>query len=94
MSGTHDLRTLWLRVVASFRGELEGLREEHRELRLEHDVAELFETHRPAVRQAAIKGIARDEASGNERQYRDAYRQDQDLPRDYPFAHTGEDFGR
>ena len=92
MSGTDDLRTLWLRVVASSRGELERLREEHPELRSEHDVDELCETHWPAARQAAIEGLAREEARGNERLYRAAYRRmDQNFPREYPFAHTGDD---
>ena len=94
MSDTDDLRALWLRVVASSRGELKRLREEHPELGLGQKVDELSETHWPPARQAAIEDLARAEARGNERVYRAAYRRmDRNLPREYPYAHSGEDSG-
>ena len=92
MSGTHDLRTLWLRVVADSRGELERLRQQSPELGLEQDVDELFEANWPAARQAAIEGLAREEARGDNRLYRAAYRRlDRNLPREYPYTHVSED---
>ncbi|MCY4596667.1 MAG: hypothetical protein OXC19_17930 [Bryobacterales bacterium] len=91
MSGRGDLRALWLRVVASSCEELEQLRQGRPEPGLEQDFDELFETHWPAARQAAIEGLAREEANGNQRLYRAAYRRlDRNLPREYPYTHISE----
>ena len=94
MSGADDLRTLWLRVVADSRRELERLRQACPELGLEQDLEELFETHWPAARQAAIESLAREEARGNDRLYRAACRRlDRNLPREYPYRHAAEGSG-
>ena len=86
-----DLRQLWLRVVADSRRELERLREECPVSGLDRDLDKLFAAHWPQARQAAIKGLAREEAGDDERLYRAACRRlDRDLPREYPYAHAGD----
>lgn len=82
-----DLRSLWLRAVAAARREIERLRHERPDCRLERDLDELLAERWPQAREAAIESLAREEAGGSEGRYRSARRRlDRTLPADYPFG--------
>ncbi len=85
-----DLRSLWLRVVADSRREIEQLRSEHPDCRLDRDLDVMLAERWPLARQNAIEGLAREEAGDCESRYRAArHRLERALPEDYPFARRG-----
>ncbi len=90
-----DLRSLWLRAVADSRRQIEQLRDEHPDLRLDRDLDALLAERWPQARQATIESLAREEAGDCETRYRAARRRlESVLPKDYPFARCGRDAGK
>ncbi len=87
-----ELRSLWLRAIADSRRELERLKEDQPGIDPESGLDSLFAAGWPKAREAAIEGLAREEAGDDERLYRDVRRRlDRDLPREYPYARHDED---
>lgn len=87
-----DLRSLWLRAVADSRRELERSRKDQPGIDPDLDLDSLFASHWPKAREAAIEGLAREEAGDDESLYRDVRRRlDRDLPREYPYARRDAD---
>ena len=87
-----DLRSLWLRAVAGSRRKIERLREDGRGPESDIDLDTLFAAQWPKAREAAIEGLAREEAGDDESLYRDVRRRlGRDLPREYPYALRDED---
>lgn len=96
-SKTHpgDLRSLWLRAVADSRREIEQLRNERPDLRLDQDFDALLAERWPQACQADIASLAREEAGDYETRYRAARRRlEHVLPEDYPFARCGPGAGK
>ena len=82
-----DLRALWQRAVANSRRELKRLGKDRCGLDPDADLESLFAARWPNAREAAIEGLAREEAGEDESLFRDVCRRlDRDLPREYPFS--------
>lgn len=81
-----DLRTLWLRVAADSRREIERLRSDRPDLELDEDLDQLLAERWPLARRTAIKRLATEAAGGCDTRYRVALRRlERTLPEDYPF---------
>lgn len=90
-----NLRSLWLRVVADARCEIERLRSDRLDGRLDEDLDTLLAERWPQARQAAIESLAREEAGDCQIRYRAARRRlDRALPKEYPYARTDRDADR
>lgn len=82
-----DLHSLWLRVVADSRREIERLRSENPDCGLDRDLDALLAERWPRARQAAIESLAREEAGACQSRYRAVRcRLGRTLPKNYPFA--------
>ncbi len=87
-----NLHSLWLRVVADARCEIERLRIERPDCRLDQDLDALLAERWPLARKAAIESLAREEAGDSQVRYLAVRRRlDRALPRDYPYARTDRD---
>lgn len=87
-----NLRSLWLRVVADARREIERLRRERPDCRLDQDLDRLLAQRWPLARQAAIESLAREEAGDCQVRYQAVRRRlEHALPRAYPYALTDRD---
>ena len=86
------MKSLWLRVVARARRDLDELGRNRPDLDLTQELEALLAAHWPKARQIAIEGLARQEAGDDERLYeRICKRLDLELPQAYPYTHSSSD---